>query len=260
MKRKHGWKPDHRDHRDHVFKKAEGTVLPVKFDLRKMCPHKIQDQGQLGSCTANAIAAAIQFDLLKQGLHPYFFVSRLFVYYNERDMEGTTSTDSGAAIRDGIKTINTLGVCSETLWPYSDANPGPFSTKPSAAAYTEALKARSLNYQSVPQTLDAMKACIVSKTPFVLGFTVYESFESDAVAQTGVVPMPAKGERVMGGHAVLCVGYDDATQRFVCRNSWGASWGMGGYFTIPYAYLTNPRLASDFWAINVMADSIVGAP
>ena len=212
----------------------------------------IEDQGQLGSCTANAIAVAIWFDLIRQKITA-FAPSRLFIYYNERAMEGTIQSDSGAAIRDGIKSINTLGVCSETLWPYSDANPGPFSRRPPAAAYTAALKNKSLKYQSINQNLPSMKGCLATGSPFVFGFTVYESFESDAVASSGVVPMPAKTESVLGGHAVLCVGYDDTSQRFLCRNSWGQTWGDGGYFTIPYAYLTNPKLASDFWVINVVA-------
>lgn len=247
---KYGWKPDLPDHRDHVFSAA--ATLKKKVDLRSMCPKTIQDQGQLGSCTANAIAAAIGFDLLKQGL-PYFFASRLFIYYNERAMEGTVKSDSGAAIRDGIKTINTLGVCSETVWPYSDANPGPFTKKPTKAAYALALNSKSLNYQSVPQDLASMKACLASKTPIVVGISVYQSFESDTVAQTGVVPMPSKSEQLLGGHAVLVVGYNDSTQRFIVRNSWGNGWGLGGYFTIPYAYLTDPNFADDFWAISVMA-------
>jgi C1A family cysteine protease len=106
------------------------------------------------------------------------------------------------------------------------------------------------SYQRVPRMFNQMKGCLAHGYPFVLGFSVYESFESEEVARTGVVPMPdiAK-EQMLGGHAVLAVGYDDADQRFLCRNSWGESWGEGGYFTMPYAYLTDRSLASDFWAI-----------
>ena len=86
--------------------------------------------------------------------------------------------------------------------------------------------------------------------PFEFGFTVYESFESQEVAQTGVVPMPQQTEKVLGGHAVMAVGYDDAQQRIIVRNSWGTSWGQQGYFTMPYAYLTNHQLSSDFWTIQ----------
>lgn len=248
--RRNGWKPQLPDFRDFEFT-APHTTAP-SGSLRAQCPQVIEDQGQLGSCTANAIAVAIWFDLIKQKITA-FAPSRLFIYYNERAMEGTIQSDSGAMIRDGIKSVNTLGVCSEALWPYSDANPGPFTRRPPKAAYTAALKNKSVKYQAVAQNLDAMKACLAAGSPFVFGFTVYESFESDAVAASGVVPMPGKSERVLGGHAVLCVGWDDASQRFLCRNSWGSGWGQGGYFTMPYAYLTNPKLASDFWVINVMA-------
>ena len=252
-KRQYRWHRQKKDVRDCVYKASPTTTIWKKHDLRPCCPRTIQDQGQLGSCTANAIAAAVQFDQLRQDIHPYFFASRLFIYWNERNMEGTTGQDAGANIRDGIKSINQLGVCSEELWPYSDANPGPFTTKPSVEAYTAALKSKSLAYQAVPQNLLAMKTVLCEMHPIVIGITVYESFESQEVANTGVVPMPARGERILGGHAVLVVGYDDDTQRFICRNSWGKDWGMGGYFTIPYAYLTNPAMASDFWVITVMA-------
>jgi C1A family cysteine protease len=98
-----------------------------------------------------------------------------------------------------------------------------------------------------------MKGCLASGYPFVYGFTVYESFESDEVAKTGAAPMPTAGEKVLGGHAVVAVGYDDASQRFISRNSWGTGWGMAGYFTIPYAYLTDGNLADDFWTIRLVA-------
>jgi len=109
-----------------------------------------------------------------------------------------------------------------------------------------------VSYSRVSQTPSQMKGCLASGFPFVFGFTVYDSFESQDVAKTGVVPMPASGESVLGGHAVLAVGYDDGQQRFIVRNSWGTGWGMHGYFTMPYAYLTDRGLASDFWTIRLI--------
>jgi len=107
--------------------------------------------------------------------------------------------------------------------------------------------------------LNQMKGCLASGYPFVFGFTVYESFESQHVVTTGVVSMPAAGEKVLGGHAVVAVGYDDTTQRFIVRNSWGPGWGKGGYFTMPYAYLTDSNLSDDFWTVRLVAQAAAGA-
>jgi C1A family cysteine protease len=246
---RYGWQRDLPDHRDHQFAAPLMALgpLPAKADLRAQCP-PVYDQGQLGSCTANAIAAAIQFDRLKQKL-PDFTPSRLFIYYNERVLEHSVNADSGAQIRDGIKSVGAQGDCPETEWPYVIAK---FKTKPSAACYADALKYKVVSYQRVTQTLTQFKGCLASGWPFVFGFTVYESFESAAVAKTGHAALPKSNESVVGGHAVVAVGYDDAQQRFIVRNSWGAGWGMKGYFTLPYAYLTDANLASDFWTVRVV--------
>jgi C1A family cysteine protease len=246
----YGWVPDLPDQRDHLYAVSlvSPQELPSSTDLRAQCP-PVYDQGQLGSCTANAIAGAVEFEQMKQQLTP-FMPSRLFIYYNERAMEGTIASDSGAQIRDGIKSVAQQGVCSEDLWPYNIAN---FAEKPPANCYQVALQNLVKRYQRLSQSLMVMKACLASGYPFVFGFTVYESFESQQVAETGQAPMPAPSEQVLGGHAVVAVGYDDGTQRFLCRNSWGTGWGMQGYFTLPYAYLTQvPALASDFWTIRMV--------
>jgi len=205
--------------------------------------------GRLGSCTANAIAAAIEFDQRKEKLAAPFTPSRLFIYYNERALEGTVSTDSGAMIRDGIKCVAQQGVCAEPMWPYVEQK---FADRPSAPCYVAGKLHPAVSYQRVAQAVAQMKACLAAGYPFVFGFTVYESFESDAVAHSGVAAMPGAGETVLGGHAVMAAGYDDASGRFLVRNSWGAAWGMGGYFTLPYAYLANANLADDFWTIRVV--------
>lgn len=247
----YGWVPDLPDHRDFLFAAPVENLaaLPASADLRPQCPKEVYDQGQLGSCTANAIAGALEFDQIKQGLRS-FTPSRLFIYYNERVIEHTVNTDSGAQIRDGIKSVGSIGAPPETDWPYDVSK---FSEEPPQPAYKDAPLGKALQYQRVPQVLNQMKGCLASGYPFVYGFTVYESFESDQVAQTGVVPMPATAEKVLGGHAVVAVGYDDASQRFLSRNSWGTGWGMAGYFTIPYAYLTDGNLSDDFWTIRLVA-------
>ena len=246
----YGWVPDLPDQRDHMFAAPSAVLatIPAAVDLRPKCP-PVLDQGQLGSCTANAIGNAHRFDQMKQAAAKTFMPSRLFIYYNERVMEGSVGTDSGAMIRDGIKSIAQQGVCAETDWPYDITK---FKNKPTAACYKKALAHQALTYRRLLQNPTQMKSCLASGDPFVFGFTVYESFESQAVAKTGVVPMPAHTEKVLGGHAVLAVGYDDATQRFTVMNSWSDKWGMKGYFTIPYAYLGDTGLASDFWTVSTV--------
>jgi C1A family cysteine protease len=243
---RYGWQRDLPDHRDYLFAAAPAT-LPVSVDLRPQCP-PVYDQGQLGSCTANAIAAAIQFDRLKQKISD-FTPSRLFIYYNERVIEHTVTSDSGAQIRDGIKTVAKQGDCPETEWPYVISK---FKTKPSVKCYADALKYKTVSYQRVTQSLAQLKGCLAAGFPFVFGFTVYESFESAAVAKSGHASLPKSGEQVVGGHAVVGVGYDDAKSWFVVRNSWSAKWGLKGYFTLPYAYVADANLASDFWTIRVV--------
>ena len=246
---RYGWVPDLPDHRDQLYSAPVVALqaMPPKLDLTPQCP-PVYDRGQLGSCTANAIGAAFEFELLKQKL-PDFMPSRLFIYYNERAMEGTVASDSGAQIRDGIKSVAKQGVCPEPLWPYVIAK---FKTKPSKPCYVEALKHKATLYQRLTPTLNQLKGCLTSGYPFVFGFTVYDSFESPAVAKSGHAPMPTQGEASIGGHAVMGVGYDDSNQWFIVRNSWNTTWGMKGYFTLPYAYVTDPHLADDFWTIRLI--------
>jgi C1A family cysteine protease len=244
----YGWVRDLPDARDFLY--AAPLIrfpqgLPPSIDLRSECP-PIYDQGQLGSCTANGIAGAIEFDQRKQGTKE-FTPSRLFIYYNERVMEGTVNQDSGAQVRDGIKSVATLGVPPETDWPYDIQK---FTQKPPGAAYSDAKQDVVSSYARVAQNLTQMQGCLAEGYPFVLGFTVYESFESESVAETGIVPMPASGEAVVGGHCVVAVGYDDSQRTFTIRNSWGTQWGIKGYCMMPYEYLLSPQLASDFWTIR----------
>jgi len=257
-----GWVPDLPDHRDHAYAAPQRVVakLPAKVDLRKHCP-PVYNQGRIGSCTANAIGAAMQFVRRSQKRKPDFIPSRLFIYWNERSMEHTVSIDNGAQIRDGIKVVAKLGICPETAWPYDDTPADPNTNawaqgakatlKPSKDCFSAGAKNQAIAYQRVGRSLSQMKGCLASGFPFVIGFSVYDSFESAEVEKTGQLNMPGPAEGQIGGHAVLVVGYDESQQRFLVRNSWGKQWGMAGYFTMPYAYLLDANLSDDFWTIRL---------
>lgn len=247
---RYGWLPDLPDQRDLQYAAPKPLLrkLPSKVDLTKQCP-PVYDQGQLGSCTANAIGAAFEFELRKQAPSKEFMPSRLFIYFNEREIEHTVNSDSGALIRDGIKSVNKLGVCPENMWPY---NPNQFASRPANSCYTVARDHQVTSYHRIARNLNQMKGCLAEGYPFVFGFTVYESFESEAVAKSGKLNLPKKNEAQAGGHAVMAVGYQDSSKRFIIRNSWGANWGLNGYFTMPYDYLLSENLADDFWTIRLV--------
>lgn len=244
MTHSYGWVPDVPDSRDYLYSAIKPRRLryPAKVDLRKSCS-RVENQGRLGSCTANALAGNLEF-LDNRADSEYTDVSRLFIYYNERAIMHTTSSDSGAMLRDGIKTLNKDGVCSESAWPYEIKE---FAKKPSRASYEEAKTHRIQSYHRILSISD-MLACLTEGFPFVFGFALYESFEDRSTAQTGVVKMPKRTERMLGGHAVLAVGFDQKARRILARNSWGKAWGMEGYFTMPFEYLET--LADDFWTIR----------
>jgi C1A family cysteine protease len=244
----YGWVPDRPDYRDKLYSAiaAPPKKMPAKVDLRAGCS-PVEDQGQLGSCTANALVGNLEFLCKKAGANgsvPDY--SRLFIYYNERAMEGTVSEDSGAMIRDGIKSLVKLGACFEKIWPYAIAK---FTQKPTAACYKQAADHQVTSYHRI-LSLQQMRQCLAEGYPFVFGFSVYDAFESPEVAKTGKLNLPKPGEKQLGGHAVCAVGYDDSAKRVLVRNSWGPTWGMKGYFTMPYDYISNNNLADDFWTIR----------
>jgi len=245
---------------------ATGTNSPKKYNLvveRGVAPERVRnysiryrisanvdlrskikimyDQGNLGSCTANALCYAYVFDA------PTFSPSRLFLYYNERFLDGDVPIDAGSTLSEGINALEKYGVCKESTWSYNTNN---FAVKPSKQAYAEGVKNEVIMASRVLQTMQSMKGCLTSGYPFVVGFEVYSSFESAAVASTGMVPMPNTAtEQLLGGHACICLGYDDSKGVWIMQNSWGTGWGDRGYFYMPYAYLTTPALAGDMWRI-----------
>jgi C1A family cysteine protease len=275
-----GWIPDVPDRRDISFRAVFRlpVKLPPRADLRAGCS-PVEQQGNLGSCTAQALVGALEFlELQAQGAgrrspgasqksqvecqksleknlrlatcdqRPSRFrdLSRLFVYYNERAAMGTVREDSGAMLRTGIKVLKKQGVCREVLWPYLIAK---FAVKPKPACYREAARHQVTAYQRL-ETLNEMKACLAMGLPFVFGFAVYEHVMSAAVRRSGKIRLPKPRERMLGGHAVLAVGYRDKTRALIFRNSWGAEWGRAGYGEMPYAYLEDRNLSDDFWCIQ----------
>ena len=250
-----GWLPDLPDARDYLYAAPLKIMqkLPSKISLKKGCP-PVYNQGNLGSCTANALGAAFEFGKKKQKIAT-FRPSRLFLYYNERVMMNTVNSDSGAFLRDGVKSLNKQGICPEKDWTYDDdfSSGAKFTQKPPKTCYTTAKKNQILSYWRIPINLNSIKGCLAEGFPFSFGFTVYDSFFNPSVAETGIMPMPNIAiESVRGGHAVLAIGYDDTKQAVYVRNSWGSKWGIGGYFWMPYAYISNPAYCSDFWTIRTV--------
>ncbi|MEO7102853.1 MAG: C1 family peptidase [Gemmatimonadaceae bacterium] len=255
----YGRKPDTPDQRDYLFQIEHPRAvlrtasLPASVDLRDKFP-KCYDQLQIGSCVGNACAGAFAYMLKNENLRT-FKGSRLFVYYNARAIEGNIKSDSGCEIRDGVKVLAKLGIPPETKWPYKIAK---FAAKPPASAYTAALTHEALTYSRVDANGDPLQLqqALAAGFPVIIGISVYASFETDAVASSGDVPVPEQSEQMLGGHALVAVGYySDVPGKeltFIVRNSWGPAWGDEGYGHIPASYLTNPDLASDFWVLSAV--------
>ena len=243
---KYGWNPDLPDHRD-LYKAHKPMACPPKVDLRTtgFLP-PIWDQGSLGSCVAHATAAAYEF-ILGKDKEPDWMPSRLFIYYNARVLENSVASDDGCQIRDAVKQLNSLGACHEDIWPYQIPK---FPIKPLAKCYAQAKKDQVIQYSRILQTEQELEACLAGGYPICCGISLYESFETPAAAQVGLIPMPNLTERALGGHAVLVVGYDHIRRLFIMRNSWGEDWGDKGYFYLPYDYLLKPSLADDFWVLQ----------
>jgi hypothetical protein len=252
--RRYGWKRDQPDQRDLAYAPSlSALALPPIVDLRTSGFNPpIWRQGNLGACTAFGTARCHAFCQAKEH-QKVFEPSHLFIYYWERYLEGgleAIAQDNGAYIRDGLKVLAKLGVPPESFWPYL---PERFAEAPPVVAMVAARQHQVLAYRRLMDgNLHTMKACLAEGFPFTFGFTVYESFESSAVSQSGRVPMPGNNEQAIGGHCVAVTGYDDAQQLVTFANSWGTEWGDQGYGYMPYAYIGNRDLATDFWTVRVV--------
>lgn len=256
-----GWRRDTPDHRDLLYSASASTLqsLPSSVDLRDAMP-PVYDQEAVGSCTANAIGGAIQYARLKLNMTPDFVPSRLFIYWNERNMEHSVAMDAGAELRDGIKSVAKQGACPEDTWPYvaTPADPltnlfppgSPPVIRPSPQSYTEAVHHKAIAYYRIQQLNNQLRGCLAQGYPFVFGFAVYTNMYEANGDPVTYLTLPQPSDGMLGGHAVMCVGYDDSTTMFTIRNSWGPSVHDKGYLYMPYGYLTDPTLASDFWTIR----------
>jgi len=269
--RKFGWLKDKPDPRDLVYKLPAGAEKAdpeqKQVDMRSLFG-EVYDQGQLGSCTANAIGAAMEHFCIKTNYRWPHVPSRLFIYYNERVMIDTVNEDSGAYIRDGVKSVNKDGVCPESikdgsqpewLWPYSD-DKETFKKKPKDVCYKNAVLHRALKYESVPQDRASVLHALAEGKPIIFGFLVHQSFSGKELSQTGVMSMPKFQliDPVLGGHAVTAVGYlldtpmgkEGIKEWVIVRNSWSDKWGDKGYFYMPLKLFLKKNEVSDLWAIT----------
>jgi C1A family cysteine protease len=225
-----------------------GAPLPTSIDVFAGLALPIYDQGQLGSCTADAGVLYRRF--LAQRFSQFSArdqdLSRLFLYYQERKLpwNSDVGSDSGASVRDAMYVLAYTGVCPESDDPYVTADFAD-PNQNSSADLTAAVPYRIGAYHRVPD-VDTARSVLASGYAIQLGFTVYESFES--IGPDGVMPMPAPGEQVLGGHSPVMRGYDDTREMFFVQNSWGESWGANGCFWMPYAFLENASMSqADMW-------------
>jgi C1A family cysteine protease len=236
------------DLRDFIYRPIpKDSPIPSVVDLFALCP-PVYDQQSLDSCASNVISAAIYARRKVEGL-PELNPSRLWIYYQARKVEGTISEDVGASIRSTIKGAAKAGYCSEELLPYNIEH---FADTPPAECVEQASENLVKSYGVVRPKLHDLKSCLVQKFCVSVGITVYSSFKSKKVETSGLVPMPKKKEELLGGLALLIVGYDDEKEVFKVRNSWGPEWGDKGYCYIPYPYMLDPELAGDFWRIALV--------
>lgn len=254
-----GWVPQRPDQRDRQLINLTAGPVDVQQTESILDVSGIPriNQKQQGSCTGHGTAGVVMFDQKKQG-QKVVVPARAMIYYDARLAEGTQDQDSGAQVRDAVAGVARSGVVPDSEFPYDDQ---VFDVSPSAQDYADAKQQEALVYEAT--RFPHLNQALASGFPFVFGFTVYESFETAEVAATGIVPIPKRGEQVLGGHCVWCYGFNSRFKAAgndkipprtkVCRNSWmdegGSSWGANGDFFLPQWFFDSGN-ASDFWTIR----------
>lgn len=235
-------KPSKPDSRDLVYLPTS-ISLPDSIDLREY-DSRIEQQGQLGSCTANAITSG--YEVLVNILYPESFkeLSRLYVYYHSRMFADYLDKDAGSYIRDGLKSIKNYGVCTEELWPYYVED---FDKQPQPKCYLDASKRKITSY-NVLFTNDEIKEVLAAKKPVVLGMEIFYDFTT-VNKDNPNIKMPVTYAFSLGNHAVLVMGYDDSTSSFLIKNSYGVDWGDKGYAWLPYDYVEN--FSVEKWCFDI---------
>jgi len=244
----YGWIPDKNDNEVDDNNTKYFSIHQAKYlngipdcNLKSKCP-PVYISSNLNSCVSNSVAFIYHYTQKKLDIN--ISPSRLFLYYNTRMIENTINKDVGCQIKNCLESINLYGVCNENEYPYKIDN---VFNKPPVNFYNPDIK---IKFSKIEQTIDQIKLALNNNYPIIFGFNVFESFESDEIEKTGIVPYPNEEENILGGHCAVIIGCDSDKEVFIIRNCWGFIWGDKGYFYLPYQYVINTNFCDNFWIID----------
>tara|TARA_B110000208_G_C11799546_1_gene441260 strand:- start:2051 stop:2863 length:813 start_codon:yes stop_codon:yes gene_type:complete len=243
----YGWIPDHPNYNDNTYDAPiKNLLINRKIDLRLNCPG-ICNRKNIGSSVAHAICYVYEYNIIKHDMNNIFIPSKLFLYFNQRLLKHTQEFDCGSSIRDGLSILDKIGICSEVVYPYDISL---IYDKPSDEIYEEASHNKGIEYYKIKPIITNIKTLLQDSIPIIFGFGIYSSFENQVSDNGFTIKIPQENEKFIGGSCGVCVGFNDEKQAFIIMNSKGVEWGDKGYFYMPYLYLTNNNLCSNFWIIK----------